>query len=153
MSLRIAALLVLLAGSARRARALESNPDCAALALSAAFVSVQSAALRVNPERSSYLSAPAIALQNANWAGKMAIVFEALGREARSETGRAAFSKAKVAMTMLAGEPVESPSPGDPRFFCAAPRNEGPSALTRQLASLAGTERQLRRAWSEECGR
>lgn len=152
MRRRLAALLCALAGSVPTAWGLEDNPDCPALALSAAFVSVQSHALRANPERSSFGAAPAMALQNANWASKMTVVFEALGRQARSESGRAAFSRAKVAMSMLAGAAVEAPPQGDPGRSCAAPPNDGPSVLNRQLTALAGAERQLRDAWVDACG-
>lgn len=148
--LRLACALAALT-AAREAPAMETGPDCSALIVSAAFVSAQFHAVRGNPERSDFATAPALALQNANWARKMSTVFEALGKQARSDDGRSAFSSAGASMSMLASEPVEGPAAGNPKLACSIAPNPGPKLLSRQLNSLSRLEQRLRDAWSRAC--
>lgn len=139
-------------GPCRTAVAQEPNPDCPSLAVAAGFVAVQAHSLRANPERGSYSSAPVLALQNANWARKAALVFDALERQAASEAGRGAFSKAKASLSMLSGEPIASPGRASPAQACAVGPNAGPRTLDRQLDGLLRAERGLLEAWAEACG-
>jgi hypothetical protein len=140
------AVIMLLPSFARA----NDDADCAALIVSAAFVSAQRHSVRANPESEQFASAPALALHIANWASKMATVFKALGKLARTPLGRSAFSDAQASMSNFAAEPVEGPR-ADPDRSCAAAPNRAPRLVHRQLEGLLGLERQLRTAWERAC--